>query len=221
MSVLAEDKNSFDETKVQGTRESSASSVGPQGTRFPSSPGWGSEQSPESSFPSPEGLTLRPLTMEDVPAMLALQDEVLGALEDPSWYFPSEEWEFASAVEAGEAWGYFDGDVLAGFAEMTPGEARGEHSYAAKLGLPVEHSFDFHDVMVAPAMRRRGIQSAFLAMFTAFAVESGGTAMYATVDPGNGASWRNFERFGYQVVATMPAYDGRMRRFYRLALREE
>ena len=69
-----------------------------------------------------------------------------------------------------------------------------------------------------PAMRRRGIQSAFLAIFTTLALESGGTAMYATVDPGNGASWRNFERFGYQVVTTMPAYDGRMRRFYRLDL---
>lgn len=180
----------------------------------------GLRQSPEASFPSPEGLTLRPLTMEDVPAMLALQDQVLAALEDPSWYFPSEEWEFASAVRAGEAWGYFDGDMLAGFAEMTPGEARGEHSYAAKLGLPVAHSFDFHDVMVAPAMRRRGIQTAFLALFTTLAAEGGGTAMYATVDPGNGASWRNFERFGYQVVTTMPAYDGRMRRFYRLALGE-
>ena len=185
-----------------------------------SSPCRGSGQDVDFSFPSPAGLTLRPLSMADVPAMLALQEEVLAALENPSWYFPSEEWEFASAVLAGEAWGYFNGDQLAGFAEMTPGEARGEHSYAAKLGLPVAHSFDFHDVMVAPPMRRRGIQSAFLAIFTKLAKESGGTAMYATVDPGNGASWRNFERFGYRVVTTMPAYDGRMRRFYRLALEE-
>ena len=204
MNVPAGDKNHFDETKVQGAGGSSS--------------GRGSGQSPDSTFPAPAGLTLRPPTMEDVPAMLAMQEEMLAALEDPSWYFPSEEWEFASAVLAGEAWGYFDGDQLACFAEMTPGEARGEHSYAAKLGFPVEHSFDFHDVMVAPSMRRRGIQSAFLAIFTTLALESGGTAMYATVDPGNGASWRNFERFGYQVVTTMPAYDGRMRRFYRLDL---
>lgn len=204
MEVPVGNMNHCDETKEQGGGGSSS--------------GRGSGQNPESSFPAPAGLTLRPLTMADVPAMLAMQEEVLAALEDSSWYFPSEEWEFASAVLAGEAWGYFDGDQLAGFAEMTPGEARGEHSYAAKLGLPVAHSFDFHDVMVAPHMRRRGIQSAFLAMFTTLARESGGTAMYATVDPGNGASWRNFERFGYRVVATMPAYDGRMRRFYRLEL---
>ena len=174
----------------------------------------------QAGFPAPEGLTLRLLTIEDVPAMLALQEEVLAALEDPAWYFPSEEWEFVSAVLHTDAWGYFDGETLAGFAAMTPGEERGEHSYAAKLGLPVAGSFDFHDVMVAPQMRRRGIQSAFLAMFTAFARERGCTALYATVDPGNAPSWRNFERFGYQVAATMPAYDGRMRRFYQLKLDE-
>lgn len=175
----------------------------------------------QSCFPAPEGLMLRLLTMEDVPAMLALQEEMLAQLEDPGWYFPSEEWEFTSAVSACEAWGYFDHETLAGFAVMTPGETRGEHSYAAMLGQPVEGSFDFHDLMVAPHMRRRGIHTAFLALFTALALERGGTAVYCTVDPGNGASWRNFERAGYRVVRTMPAYDGRMRRFYRLALREE
>lgn len=174
----------------------------------------------QMSFPQPEGLTLRLLTLEDVPAMLALQETVMAALEDPAWYYPSEEWEFASATVDGEAWGYFDGGTLAGFAEMTPGEKRGEHSYAKKLGLPVEGSYDFHDVMVAPAMRRRGVQTAFLSLFTALARQNGGKAVYCTVDPGNGASWRNFERFGYRVVCTMPTYDGRMRRFYRLALTE-
>lgn len=174
-----------------------------------------------AAFTAPEGLTLRLLTTEDVPAMLALQEEVLAVLEDPAWYYPSEEWEFVSAVMNADAWGCFDGEALAGFAAMTPGEKRGEYSYAAKLGLPVAGSFDFHDVMVAPHMRRRGIQSAFLAMFTALARERGGTALYATVDPGNAPSWRNFERFGYQVATTMPAYDGRMRRFYQLKLDEQ
>lgn len=170
------------------------------------------------NVPIPEGLTLRLLTLEDVPAMLRLQDVVLAQLEDPGWYFPSEEWEFTSAAGAGEAWGFFAGDELAAFAAMSPGERRGEHSYAAMLGLPVSRSFDFHDLMVAPALRRRGVHTAFLALFTTLAKEAGGTAVYCTVDPGNGASWRNFERAGYRVVRTMPAYDGRMRRFYRLGL---
>ncbi len=172
----------------------------------------------QSMFPGPDGLTLRLLTMQDVPAMLALQDTVLAALEEASWYFPSEEWEFVDGVQAEEAWGYFDGEELIGFAIMTPGERRGEHSYARMLGRPAEASFDFHDVMVAPRMRRRGVQSAFIAMLNAYAQHNGGHAVYCTVDPGNGASWRNFERFGYRVVCTKPAYDGRMRRFYKLDL---
>ncbi len=169
---------------------------------------------------APSGLALRLLTIEDVPAMLALQEKMLAALEDPAWYFPSEEWEFTEAVLGLEAWGAFEEDTLAGFAVMTPGEKRGQHSYAAMLGLPVAHSFDFHDLMVSPAMRRRGIHTAFLALFTALAAAEGGRAVYCTVDPGNGASWRNFERAGYRVVCTRPAYDGRMRRFYRLELAE-
>ena len=46
----------------------------------------------------------------------------------------------------------------------------------------------------------------------------GGRAIYATVDPGNSASWHNFEKAGYALVCTRPAYDGRMRRYYRLTL---
>lgn len=172
-------------------------------------------------IPSPEGLALRLLTGGDVPAMLALQEEMLAALEDPAWYFPSEEWEFTEAAQGQEAWGFFDGERLAGFAVMTPGERRGEHSYAAMLNEPVEGSFDFHDLMVAPAMRRRGIHTAFLKLFAALAAEDGGRTVYCTVDPGNGASWRNFERAGYRVVCTRPAYDGRTRRFYRLDLPQE
>ncbi len=174
------------------------------------------------SNPFPEGscLTLRRLSRGHVPAMLALQQQVMAALPDPSWYFPSEEWEFADATEAGEAVGAFDGDQLVAFAEMTPGPRRGERSYAAKLGLPVEGSFDFHDVMVSPAYRRRGIHTAFLRLFDTLARQGGGSAIYATVDPGNAPSWRNFERFGYRVLCTMAAYDGRMRRFYGCRLEE-
>jgi len=165
-----------------------------------------------------EGLTHRQLTPQDIPAMMEMQDKVLAALPDPSWYYPAEEWEFVMATEAGEAYGYFQGDTLVAYAEMSPGEKRGEHSYAAKLGHPAQQTYDFHDVMVAPEMRRRGIHSAFLRRFEKLARENGAHTIYATVDPGNGPSYRNFERAGYVVECTIPAYDGRLRRFYRLDL---
>lgn len=171
-----------------------------------------------NEHPLMDGLTHRQLTPADIPAMMQLQDEVLALLPDPSWYYPAEEWEFTMATEAGEAYGYFSGNQLVAYAEMSPGEKRGEHSYAVKLGKAPERTYDFHDVMVAPEMRRRGIHNAFLRRFEALARQNGAVAIYATVDPGNGPSYRNFERAGYVNERTMPAYDGRLRRFYRLDL---
>ena len=164
------------------------------------------------------GLEMKVLAPEDKPAMMALQREALSALPDPRWYFPSEEWEFDSWLKNGEAVGYLDGDTLAGYAVATPYALRGEHSYALILGDPPENTFDFHDVIVRAEYRRRGIQGSFLRLFTCIARLAGGTAIYATVDPDNGASWRNFEREGYEQTALRNAYDGRPRRYYRKKL---
>ncbi len=164
------------------------------------------------------GLALRQLTFADKAQMMRMQETVLSALPDPAWYFPSEEWEFDEWLNGREALGYFAGNELAGFAVASPASARGERSYAGKLGDPVEDTFDFHDVMVLPAYRGRGLHTMFLKLFEEMARALDGRAIYATVDPGNGASWRNFEKAGYACVAEKTAYDGRMRRYYRLTL---
>ena len=164
------------------------------------------------------GLLPRLLTPADVPAMLALQQKVLEALPDKRWYYPSDEAEFLQVVSACEGVAYFDGETLLGFAELTPGELRGKHSYAASLKQPVSGSFDFHDVMVRPSARGQGMHTAFLRLFRDMAAAGNGYAVYATVDPENGPSRRNFERAGYQCMVEKPAYDGRARRFYRLLL---
>ena len=57
------------------------------------------------------GLVPRLLTPADVSAMLALQREVMEALPDPRWYFPSDEAEFLQVVSADEGFAYFDGEV--------------------------------------------------------------------------------------------------------------
>lgn len=56
--------------------------------------------------------------------MMAMQAEALSALPDPAWYFPSEAWEFAAWLEGREAFGYFDGEVMAGYAAIAPWGAR-------------------------------------------------------------------------------------------------
>lgn len=164
------------------------------------------------------GLTLRQLEMADKPQLKQMQDEVLAALPNPRWYYPSEDWEFDSWLRGREAVGYFDGDVLAGFAVLTGEKVRGQYSYARILGEPVENTFDFHDVMVRPAYRGRGMHTRFLSLFTEMARAMDGRAIYATVDPENEASWHNFEKAGYKCIRVKDAYDGRTRRYYRLDL---
>lgn len=161
------------------------------------------------------GLTLKPLTPDNKTQMMDIQQAMLLALPNPAWYYPSEEWEFDEWLTQREAFGYFDGERLAAFAVLTPAALRHERSYALKLGEPSENTFDFHDVMVLPAYRGRGIHTHFLRLFADLAKAANATAIYATVDPENGASYRNFERAGYVCVATQPAYDGRMRKYYR------
>ena len=164
------------------------------------------------------GLSLMVLTPVQKERMMALQSRVLSGLPHASWYYPSEEWEFDAWLSGGEAVGYLEGETLCGYAVITPAKGREGHSYARVLGQDAENTFDFHDVMVAPEYRRRGMHGRFLALFSHVARSLGGRAIYATVDPENGASWRNFEREGYRCVCTQPAYDGRLRRYYRKEL---
>ncbi len=164
-----------------------------------------------------EGLTLRKLNKADKAAMMAAHDAVIAALPDPRWYYPSEEWEFDAWLEGEEAVGYFDGETLCGFAVITPAAKR-PHSYAQVLGEEEKGSYDFHDVLVLPRYRGLGMHTMFLRMFTDLVKEEGGKAIYATVDPENGASWRNFEKAGYKCIRVQPAYDGRDRRYYKLTI---
>lgn len=163
-------------------------------------------------------LSFRQLTKNNKAEMRALHDSVIAGLPDPAWFFPSAECEFDAWLDGHEAFGYFDGDKLVGFGVMTPAHARGGHSYAQIMNEPDERTFDFHDVLVLPAYRGRGIHTMFLKLFEEIARTMDGIAIYATVDPMNSASWHNFEKAGYQRIAEMPAYDGRMRRYYKLSL---
>lgn len=160
-------------------------------------------------------LTFRPLKRADSPAIMALQQVMLGALPDPSWYYPSPEETFAQCCDRGETYGYWDGNTLAGFAILTPGSVRGEKSYAHKVGDPSENTFDFQDIMVHPSYRRRGMHSAFLSLFEAMSRELGGVAMYCTIAPDNFPSVSSFEKAGYHCVCQKPAYDGRLRGYYK------
>ena len=165
-----------------------------------------------------QGLFLRQLIPQDLGALMDLQEQVLRELPDPMWYMPSTREEHEEDIASGDMFGCWDGQVLVGFAALSPWRFRVEKAYAAKVGDPIENTYDVRDLMVHTGYRRRGISSAFLRVFEEMARKAGGRAIYATIDPGNLPSIRGFEKAGYVHVRTQPAYDGRLRGYYRLAL---
>lgn len=164
------------------------------------------------------GLKLKQLAPEDLEALLALQETVLQGLPDPAWFVVSQREEHMETLSRGEVFGCLAGKKLVGFAVLSPWNVRGKDSYAAKLGESVENTLDVRDVMVHPDYRRRGIHSAFLRLFEETGRITGIRAMYATIAPENLPSVKCFEKAGYCLIKAQPAYDGRLRSFYRKTL---
>lgn len=161
---------------------------------------------------------MAPLAARDVPDMLALQSRMLADLPMKRWYFPNVEAEFIADCNDGFATGIrMDGRLIA-LGVACAGSCHPGGSYAAVVGDDPARTFDFRDVMVDPAWRRQGIHSAYLALYREQAQAAGCTAVYATVDPDNEPSWRAFEKAGFRRLLVCPAYDGRIRAYYRLAL---
>ena len=176
------------------------------------------------TFPNPgplptlPDLICRQLTPGDTGEILRLQAAMLQALEKPNWYYPSPGELFAECCARGESFGFWDGERLAGFGTLTPWHIRPLTCYAHKIGESPTHTFDFQDVMVDPAYRRRGIHTALLALFDRLARESDGVALYCTIAPDNLPSVASFTKAGYRCVKVQPAYEGMLRGYFRKLL---
>ena len=163
-------------------------------------------------------LRCRRLDTADTPAIMALQADMLDALPDSRWYYPSPAIVFEACCIRGETFGFFRGKMLAGFGTLTPWYIRPESCYAHKAGEDPHHTMDFQDVMVSPAFRRRGIHSALLALFDRIARQEKATALYCTIAPENEPSISSFQKAGYHLLKTQPAYEGMLRGYYRKEL---
>ena len=161
------------------------------------------------------GLRLDQLALKDLTALMALQETVMTGLPSQEWYVPSTEEEQVENLQNGDVFGCWDGGKLAGFSVLTPWMDRGEKAYGPKVGEPAEGTYDLHDMMVDPDYRRRGIHSALLRLFDETVKILGGHAIYATISPDNLPSIKGFEKAGYMHMKTQPAYDGRLRGYYK------
>lgn len=158
---------------------------------------------------------ITPLTENDADDMFALEQAMVAALPSPRWYYTSTAEEFAQQARDGHAWGIrMAGQLIALNIIMPAKEAHGG-GYPEKLGITDPDSINFEDVIVDAAWRRQGIHTAFLRHSLLKAEAWGCGTIYATVDPENLPSLRAFERFGFQVIAQQPTYDGRPRCFLR------
>lgn len=173
------------------------------------------------TFPTPgvlptlDGMAGRQMTEADADAIMALQALMLEALPDPTWYYPSERALFAACCQRGEAFGYWQGEQLAGFGILTPWYIRPETCYAHKVNEAALHTFDFQDVMVHPGFRRRGIHASLLSFFERLTREAGGVAMFCTIAPDNLPSVASFTKAGFVCIQKQPAYAGMLRGYYR------
>ena len=158
------------------------------------------------------------LTAADAMDMVALQQEMLDALPNTRWYFPSSMEEYADKAAKGFALGLRENGRLVALHIAIPA-GMDEHSYAEILGHDEANTLDFQDIIVSVTHRRRGIHSFFLALQEQEARRKGLRAIYATVDPENEPSLRAFLKAGYVVVDQREAYDGRPRCFLQLDLR--
>lgn len=170
------------------------------------------------ALPSLEGFHCTQLTEQDADHMLGLQADMLAALPNPTWYYPSPRAAFAACCLRGEVFGFWQDTRLAGFGILTPWHARPDTCYAVKLQHPPQNTFDFQDVMVSPQFRRRGIHSTLLTFFERLARAGGGVAMYCTIAPDNTPSVSNFTKAGFVCIRQQPAYEGMLRGYYRKLL---
>ena len=166
-------------------------------------------------LPALHDLRCRQLNAADTPAVMALQADMLAALPDSHWYYPSPAIVFEACFTRGESFGFFQGETLAGFGTLTPWYIRPETCYAHKVGEDPHRTMDFQDVMVSPAFRRRGIHTALLDLFDRVARQENATALYCTIAPENEPSITSFQKAGYHWLKTQPAYEGMPRGYYR------
>ncbi len=159
--------------------------------------------------PCREALPARLCTLEDIPALWALQQQVLAALPDPSLCMPTAPRELANQLQAGFILAVWDGEDAAAYVSV---EYCGQNarSYGRDIGVPdseLDTWANLDTVVVRPDLRGNGLQQALLTTAERF-LAPGIYALGATVSPDNPYSRRNFEACGWQVVCQKEKYGG-------------
>jgi len=163
--------------------------------------------------------TFRCCTEADLPDILALQEEVIAALPDPSLFVRTTAEEITESLTLDFCIGAFYGETLAGFSLMvigriTPRNLGNLLGYdEARLCRTVTCDTTF----VSPRCRGWGLQRQFFTLREAAARSMGATEALTTISPDNDASLANAHKSGFKAVAKRTMYSG----VERLLLKKE
>lgn len=166
-----------------------------------------------------EKTTERRLCENDLPAVLALQAQVIDALGDKSVYVESTRAEFLNILAAGELHGLFaDNRLIAAICYYFPGDTPENHG--RDLGLTGEELLScavLDSCFVAPDYRGNGIARDLAERCIHRAVCGGGARnIVATVSPKNVASLLSFLPVnGMRICALRQKYGCRLRYILR------
>ena len=166
-------------------------------------------------------LRLRQLDLDDVAALVELQEIVRRALPDPQLFQCENESYYAGVIAGtGAGFGAFDGDIMAGYGIVAlPGDRPDNLCHDVPF-----FRIDPADVAhldgsaVHPDYRGKAIQQRLSELRIAFAAEKGARHLLMTVAPGNPHSLRNHLNMGgFRVRAIKRKYGG----MWRLILHRE
>lgn len=146
-----------------------------------------------------DGVRVRPATMDDVPALAAIERTCFGR----------DEADDVLAAELTRSW-----------ARVRVAELPGEGVVAFIDGWLVADEFEVHFVATRPAWQRRGLAARLLDHLLAEAFGEGARASVLEVRRGNGAAQALYRSRGFEVVADRRGYydDGEDALVMRCAL---
>ena len=157
----------------------------------------------------PVAVQLRRCTLEEAPAVFALQNEVRAAMPDPSLFVPDTLENIAGYVRDDLCIGAWQGNRLGGYL-IVRFCRQSEHNYAAFMGIPRTewaHWANADSAIVHPDFRGNGLQR--LMLQAAMPLFPGNiTHIGATVSPENQYSLNNALASGFAIVTRREMYGG-------------
>ncbi|MBQ0004296.1 MAG: hypothetical protein KBS68_00345 [Clostridiales bacterium] len=163
-------------------------------------------------------ISFRRATVDDLDAVVALQEEIVDALPDKDLYATSTREEYETQLKEDICFvAECDGE-FAGFSVLIPNDPDNERNYGKYFNYDREQLADtcsFDLTMVSPRFRGHGIQRDFNKLRTGTAVEMGAKEGLTSISPDNPYSYRNFLVLNFNIVEEREMYGGKRRYLLR------